>query len=149
MITLSIANFVGFGMAVTTADSSISFFLFLNCTIQWKKFKKKMSSYSNVKMLNLHYKFLKKYKQTYLRSLVFIKNNLRMINTLLFFKKNDPAVLYCYVFMVILSRYQIKNFRNNKQKMHVIISSASIQLGSIPLKFRLPLQLGILEHITK
>ena len=149
MITLSIANFVGFGMAVTTADSSISFFLFLNCTIQWKKLKKKMSSYSNVKMLNLHYKFLKKYKQTYLRSLVFIKNNLRMINTLLFFKKNDPAVLYCYVFMVILSRYQIKNFRNNKQKMHVIISSASIQLGSIPLKFRLPLQLGIREHIPK
>ena len=39
-----------------------------------------------------------------------------MINILLFFQKNDPAVLYCYVFMVILSRYQIKNFRNNKQK---------------------------------
>lgn len=75
-----------------------------------------MSSYSNVKMLNLHYKFLKKCKQTYLKSLVIIKNNLRMINILLFFQKNDPAVLYCYVFMVILSRCQIKNFRNNKQK---------------------------------
>lgn len=104
---------------------------------------------SKKKMLNLHYKFFKKCKQTYLKSLVIIKNNLRMINILLFFKKNDPAVLYCYVFMVILSRYKIKNFRNNKQKMHVIICSASIQLGSILLKFRLPLQLGILEHITK